>query len=134
MMETTSKPIEQPIYTLPQVKKRLIVPKIITFLFLGLIFYLGVLMNVSLLSLTGQAKTLTLSIAIIILLSIILFGIIYNLLKAKKNYLFYNNKIVFWKKEIPLNTILNTEIKRNFLDKITSLLRLSFCLGFIKRI
>tara|TARA_Y100000310_G_C20507098_1_gene726975 strand:+ start:206 stop:673 length:468 start_codon:yes stop_codon:yes gene_type:complete len=111
-------PIENPVYTLPQIKKRLIIPKIITFLFLGIIFYVGVLLNVSLLSLSGATKTLTLTIALIVLIGLIIFGIVFNILQAKKIYKFYGDRIVFGKKQIPFNAILNTEIKRNFLDKI----------------
>tara|TARA_B100000315_G_C14551929_1_gene576260 strand:+ start:1222 stop:1797 length:576 start_codon:yes stop_codon:yes gene_type:complete len=111
-------PTEKPAYVLPQMKKRLLVPKIITFLFLGVIFYMGVLLNVALLNLSGNTETLVSLVALIVLILIIVFGIFYNLIKAKKQYLFYNNRIVFWKKQIPLNTILNVDIKRNFLDKM----------------
>ncbi len=110
--------IEKPLYTLPQVKKRLIIPKLVSFFLLGIIFYLGIILNMSLLNLTGKTKNLVLAISLILLVFLIIFGIIYNLLKTKKEYLFYKNKIIFWKKEIPYKLILNMEIKRNFLDKI----------------
>jgi len=118
MIDATQQPTEKPAYILPQVKKRLLIPKILTFLALGVIFYLGVLLNISLLSLSGNAETLTRLIALIVLILIIAIGFFYNLIKAKKKYFFYNNRITFQKKQIPLNTISNIEIKRNILDKI----------------
>jgi len=118
MPESSQQVNGKPVYILTQVKKRLLIPKIITLVFLGLVFYSGILLNISLLNLSGNTETLAKLIALIVLILIIVFGIFYNLIKAKKQYLFYNNKIVFGKKQIVLNTILNTEIKHNFLDKI----------------
>ena len=76
--------IEKPLYTLPQVKKRLIIPKLVSFFLLGIIFYLGIILNMSLLNLTGKTKNLVLAISLILLVFLIIFGIIYNLLKTKK--------------------------------------------------
>ena len=59
-------PIEKPIYELSQVKKRALIPKIITFLILGATFYLGVLLNISLLSLSGSTETITRLVALIL--------------------------------------------------------------------
>ena len=75
MPDPIQQPIEKPAYILTQVKKRLLIPKIITFLVLGIVFYLGVLLNITLLNLSGSTETMAKLIALIVLLLIIAFGI-----------------------------------------------------------
>ena len=67
--------IEQPLYTLNQNKARAIIPKIITYIFLGIIFYAGILLNLSLLNLSSGEETIVKIISSIILLSVIVLGI-----------------------------------------------------------
>src|SRR3989344_7857879 len=52
-------PTEHPLYTLYESKSRALVPKVASLVVLSLIFYLGILLNVSLLELSaGQETTL----------------------------------------------------------------------------
>ena len=82
-------PQEQPIYVLAQSKKRAIIPKILTFLILGVIFYLGILLNVSLLELDARQETIFKTVPLIILIVVIVVGIFLTLKRAKKKYHFY---------------------------------------------
>lgn len=109
---------EQPLYILPQEKKRILIPKILILFSLGMIFYLGILFNISLLKLTTSTETTIKLISLIILIIVVVFGILLNFKKAKQKYFFYQNKIVFQKKEIPLSKITNIKPKQNFLDKL----------------
>ncbi|MBR9683534.1 hypothetical protein GOV03_03260 [Candidatus Woesearchaeota archaeon] len=111
-------PEPQPTYILPQKKARLILPKIISFLFLGIIFYLGVLLNLSLLNITTSTEKTIKLISIILLSIIVIFGFIFNLVKSKQKYFFYQNRILFGKKQILLREITDIKNKQNFLDKI----------------
>jgi len=120
--QSSSRPIqtqiEQPIYVLPQNKKRAIIPKIIIFIVLGIIFYLGVLLNVSLLELSASTKSLIKLITLILLLLIIVLGIYLTFHRANQPYKFYRNKIYFNKKEIYYTLIINTNPKQDFWDKL----------------
>lgn len=122
MPETILEPVqesaEQPIYILPQSKKRALIPKIISLLILGGIFYLGVLLNISLLNLTANQEQGISLASLIILLLVIFLGIYLSLRRANKPYEFYKNRIAFNKKEIFYTKIINTAAKQDFLDKI----------------
>jgi len=109
---------EQPIYVLVQLKKRAIIPKIIILLILGIVFYFGVLLNVSLLELTGDEETTIKMVSLIVVIVVVLFGILLSILRAKKMYKFYRDRIMFGKKTIPLAQITNTAAKQNSFDKI----------------
>ncbi len=49
---------EQPIYILPQKKSRALIPKILSLLGLGVVFYLGILLNLSLLNLRAGEESI----------------------------------------------------------------------------
>ncbi len=110
--------IEQPLYVLSQIKRRIIIPKVITFLFLGIVFYLGVALNIYLLNLSANAETTVSLISLIILTLIVGFGIFINVKKAKQKYFFHHTNITFGKKQVMLQQITDVKTKINFLDKI----------------
>jgi len=99
---------EQPVYVLPQSKVRTIIPKTITLFVLSTIFYLGVLLNISLLELRGGQETLLKTITLILLIAIIGVGIFFSIRAARRPYLFYRDRILFGKKQIYYSNISNT--------------------------
>lgn len=107
---------EQPQYILSQKKSRAIIPKIIVLLILGLIFYLGILLNVALLDLTGSEETTIKLISLIILIMIVGLGIYLAIRRSKLQYFFYRNRLIFGKEEIFYHEILNTKINKDFFD------------------
>ncbi|HLD00550.1 MAG TPA: hypothetical protein VJC39_02295 [Candidatus Nanoarchaeia archaeon] len=109
---------EKPIYLLPQLIKRSMVPKIISLLALGLIFYLGVLLNVALLNLTAGQETLTKFGSLVLLLFLIAVGLFLSLRHSHENYLFYPDRIEFSRKRIYYREIINTSPKQDFWDKV----------------
>lgn len=109
---------EQPVYTLHQSKPRTIIPKIITLLVLSFIFYLGVLLNISLLELRGNQETLLKTGTLIILIIIIIVGIFLSVRTAKRPYFFYKDRISFEKKQISYTDISNTSPHLDPIDKI----------------
>jgi len=109
---------EKPAYVLSPRKSRALIPKIIILLVLGIIFYLGVLLNVSLLVLSAQTETTVKLASLILLLAVVVTGIIFSVKLANENYLFYRERISFNGKEIVYKDILNTALKRDLLDKI----------------
>ncbi len=109
---------EQPIYVLLQNKKRAFIPKVVIFIVLGVIFYLGVLLNVSLLELSASTETVTKLVALILLLLVIVLGIYLTFHRAVQPYKFYRNRIYFNKKEIAYIDIINTAAKQDFWDKL----------------
>ena len=111
-------PVAQLLYTLPQKKSRLLVPKIISFILLGIIFYGGILINLSLLNIDPNAAKFTKLISLIILGALILLGLVINFLKVKHAYLFYPTHLQLNKKQIPYQQIQNLNPQQNFLDKL----------------
>lgn len=109
---------EQVIYVLPQNKKRAIIPKIVSLVALGIIFYLGVLLNLLLLELTLDQKSLIQIISISILSIIIIFGIYLTIHQAYIPTKFYRTKVVVNKKELYYTSILSIQTKKDFLDKL----------------
>ena len=109
---------QQPIYQLPQNKKRALIPKILTLTFLGIIFHLGILLNLSLLELSSSQENIAKLISLILVFILIIIGIFFAFRQAHQSYLFYRNHLTFIKKELNYNQITNTTPKQNFLDKI----------------
>jgi hypothetical protein len=112
-----SEPNEQPVYVLPLDKKRVLIPKIVSLLVLGIIFYLGVLLNINLLKLKATEDTIIQVIALIFVLTIIILGTFLSYKQAKTEYAFYRNHLTGYKKDIPYQTIIKVDIKQNILDK-----------------
>ena len=107
---------EQPQYILSQKKSRAIIPKIIVLSILGIIFYLGVLLNIALLDLTESQEATIKLISLIILIAIISLGIYLAIRRSKLQYLFYHDRLILGKEEISYSEILNTKLKKDFFD------------------
>ena len=125
--------VEQPIYVLPQVKTRALVPKIVTLLVLGAIFYLGVLLNLSLLDITENAASIINLISLIILLCVIALGIFLSFHRAEMSYRFYRKGLSQGKKSINYINIINTNPKQDLLDKIFKTYSINLGDGFYLR-
>jgi len=109
---------EKPLYILPQLKKRAVIPQVFSLISLSLIFYLGILINLALLDTTKRQEELAKLFSIILIIGLSVFGLIISVLRAKKKYVFYKNRITFGKKQIFYDQIVNTAPGRNFKDKI----------------
>jgi hypothetical protein len=109
---------EKPVYILKQKMARSIVPKTISLLTLAIIFYLGLLINISLLELTGKEETLLKTGGLIVLTVVVILGIMLGWRKAARMYKFYAHKITAGKEFIMYKDIINTKMKRNVLDKM----------------
>ncbi len=111
-------PSEPVLYVLHQKTSRAVIPKLITLLLLGAIFYGGVLLNINLLELQPQQETTAQLGTLLFLLIIIVIGLIIAVKRAHRPYTFYHAKIVHGKKEILYTAILNTEPHYDFLGKM----------------
>ena len=110
--------VEKPIYVLEQKKSRAMIPKILSFIGLGLVFYLGILLNLSLINLKADDETIVRIASLILLLSIIVVGFYLSFHRAHLKFKFYRTEIRFNKKEMRYNNIQNTQPKINLLDKV----------------
>lgn len=109
---------EKPLYVLSQSKPRAILPQVLSLVILGVIFYLGILVNVSLLELDEGLKS-TIKLASLIFLSVVVaIGILLAILKAGKKYYFYRNRIAFGRKAVNYAEIINTTLHVDLLDRI----------------
>lgn len=110
--------LSEPLYVLRQKKSRAVIPTIISLLVLSSIFYLGILLNISLLQLTAQQETILKTGTLIFLLSAIFLGGILSIKTAATPYLFYKDGIRFGKKTLLYQQIQTTALQRNFADKL----------------
>ena len=111
-------PQDKPLYILPQLKKRFLIPKVFALMLLGIIFYLGILINLILLDLTNETVELIKLIATIVILFLVGVGIISSISRSKKKYIFYRNRIMFNRKQVLYGQINNTNQKQNINDKL----------------
>lgn len=109
---------EKPIYVLHQNKTRTLLPKILSLLALGTIFYLGILLNLSLLQLSASEDTIVKIVTFILLITLVGVGTYISIRRAHKPYLFYQTKLIINNKYVLYKNITNTTAKRNLLDKI----------------
>ena len=111
-------PNEPPIYTLPQNKSRAIIPSAITLIILGIIFYLGVLLNMSLLRLATAEEDIIRILALVLLLFLIILGIFLSWHQSKQNYIFYRQFLFIKKKEVFYANMLLGQPKQDIWDKM----------------
>ena len=109
---------EQPLYSIYGSKTRALLPKAVYLIVLACIFYLGVIINISLLELNADQETSLKSGALILLLVLIIVGIIISYRKTQQPYLFYRNRIAQGKQTLYYLNITNTAAHTNFLDHI----------------
>ncbi len=105
-------------YEIHQKKSRAIIPKVILLLFLSVIFYLGILLNLSLLDLPVEQESITRIATLIFLVLLIIIGIFLSYKHATKPYQFTQDRIIQGKKQCLYKDITNTISKTNLLDKI----------------
>jgi len=108
---------QQPVYSFSQVKVRAIIPKAVVLLFLSIVFYLGILLNLSFLYLRSSEETLIKIVVLIFLLLVIAIGVFMAFRRASAPYIFYQDKIRLHGKEMKYTDIAVVEKKQNFLDK-----------------
>jgi hypothetical protein len=109
---------EQPIYVLSQKKSRALIPKMLSLLGLGIVFYLGILLNLSLLNLRAGEESIVKLIGLGVVFAIVILGAYLAIHHVKLSFKFYNNRIMQGKKKIMYVEIINTKMKQNILDKI----------------
>ena len=119
---------EQPTYILPQSKARAVFPQAVVLLILSSIFYLGILVNISLLELSKEKQQIAQAGTLVLLFCVILIGFLLAAKKAQAKYYFYTSRLVFQKKNIPYTAInlLSIKIKRDPFDKLFKTYTLEF--------
>lgn len=109
---------EQPLYSLGQLRKRSLIPKILTLILLSIIFYLGILLNLYLLEMNAQQETLVKTLSLVLLLGIVALGVYFSYNKASKKILFYKNSVEFNNKKQKYAEITNIFPSKNLFDKM----------------
>ena len=111
---------QKPTYSFKIKKSKLLIPKITSLILLITIFYLGILLNISLLKFKADTETSIKSASLMIIGLLILMGIMHNLKISKRSYNFYSDKIVWGKKEIKYFEINKIKEHKSISDKIFS--------------
>ncbi len=109
---------EQPLYSVFESKPRALIPKTLYLIILAVIFYLGVLLNISLLALDAQQETLFKTSALLILAVLMVIGIVMSIQKTRQPYLFYRNRITHGRETIYYVNITTTVSQSNSFDKM----------------
>ena len=107
--------MERPAYQLQQKMSRVLLPKIVLLLGLGVLFYVGVLLVISLLNLPPSQEPWINVGALVLLIILIGVGILLDYKRARKPYNFYNDRIG---EDKLYSSITNTIPKQNWLDKM----------------
>jgi hypothetical protein len=110
--------MEEPQYVVHEKKIRAILPKVILLLGLGTLFYLGILLNISLLELDGGQETTIQTAALILVVVIIIIGIYIAFHHSQQPYKFYRTTVLHNKKEIKYVEIGTVAPHQNFFDKL----------------
>lgn len=113
-----NQPAEQPLYSVYESKKRALIPKMLSLFFLAFIFYLGILVNISLVELDAKQETTLKTGALLLLAALIVIGTLLTYRKTSQPYLFYRNRIAHGKENLYYLNITNTALQINFFDKI----------------
>lgn len=111
-------PPEPSVYTVYESKSRALIPKLTSLFVLSFIFYLGVLLNVSLLELSAEQETTLKTGSLILLLLLIILGTGLAVRKVKQPYQFYRNMICKGKETIFYIDINNTTAHLDPLDRL----------------
>lgn len=111
-------PYEQPIYSVLPHQGRALVPKALSLIGLGIIFYIGVLVNVTLLDLRATEETVVKVVALAVVLCLIIVGIILARRHTMRPYVFYRDGIEVNEIKIRYSTITIVDTKQNLWDKI----------------
>ncbi len=109
---------EQLLYQLQQSRSRAIIPQMIVTLLLSVIFYGGVLLNLSLLEVKKSTEQISQASTLIFLFLVLTLSIVLAARKAHAPYLFYRNHLVFQRKMVLFTTINNLAVKQDPLDKV----------------
>ena len=108
---------EQPLYIAYKDVKRVLFPKFLLLIGLGVLFYLGILLNLYLLRVWDKTLICVFSLVLIILLIVIQMFLIFKKIKAN-GYAMYSNRIEFGNKSVYYGNVKNIYYKREFIDKL----------------
>lgn len=117
-MELQQQPQQQVLYSVTGKKSRILVPKILTLIVLGVVFYIGILLNIGMLALDAQTETIVKSSSIFIVILLVLIGLLTNLKKAKTAYNFYQTEIAHGKTILNYVDIPQIQKKQGLFDKL----------------
>lgn len=107
-----------PLYQTGLDKKRILIPKTIILTLLSALFYIGILVNISLLKLDSNIESTAKFTGLGFVILIFILGVILNFIKAKQGIKFFNDHLEIGHQKIQYLSLNNVETKLNPLDKI----------------
>jgi len=110
---------EQPQYVLKQDMKRVLIPKVLQLIGLGIVFYFAIWLNLFLLEAEDSTKLyVTIAAAIVLVVAIVL-EIVLLLQKLNRNqYMFYSTRVEYKGKSMSYVNVDHVSFRQNFIDKI----------------
>ena len=122
---------EKPQYELSQVKKRVLVPKLILLILLGFVFYVGILLNVVLLDLSAQEETTVQLMSLALIGLLILVGLGLSIVRSHQKYQFFRDRVVFGSRVFYYKDITEPVLVRGLLDTLFKTKKIVLAKGFI---
>ncbi len=108
----------QPQYQVRQQKMRALLPHALALVALSILFYLGVLLNLALLSIETERQDMVKLGAFVLLAVLVIMGLVVKIQKARKNYLFYPAYLIIGRKEVPYRLMRTTLVRQTIIDKM----------------
>ena len=110
---------EKPQYALSQDLKRVLIPKVLQLVGLGLVFYFAIWLNLVLLDVEDNIKLyVTIGAVVVLVIAVVLEAVLLIQRVHKNKYLFYSARVRYKGKEMSYVNIANVSFRQNFIDKI----------------
>ena len=108
---------EQLQYSVNQKQSRALIPKVLTLTFLGAIFYVGILVNLSLLNISKTENQVVKWVSLVIIIALVSVGLLLTHKHSSEPYRFYQTYLTITDKPFQYKNIIDTSVKRNVFDK-----------------
>lgn len=110
--------VDRVLYRLRQIKSRALVPKISALVFLGGLFFIGILLNVALLEVSAEVEQIVMWVSLSVVLILAVVGIVFSIRRASLEYLFYHDRIVIGTEVLYYKDIANIEPEGHLFDRM----------------
>jgi hypothetical protein len=110
---------EQPLLSLQMDKARMLYPKAVILIILGVVLYFGVWINLKLLKVASGTRSNISLLALIVIGVLIIMELLLGEFRIRKDaYKFYENRVEYRKKVYYFGNVRKVYFKRNFFDRI----------------
>jgi len=110
--------METPFYILYKSPKRVYFPKMFMMIGLSIVFFFGIWLNLIILDVSEQTKSITLAASAILLAILTAAETYSSYKKSKEGYKFYQNRIEFMRETAYFGNVENVSLEKNLFDRL----------------